>query len=390
MKNKKNKFTKSMFLASATFIVATFMISNNANALDLKALGSSNKGNITQKSARITANSMDIDVNNNVAKIIGNVYIDHPEMTISCQKMIINLEDKKEPQNTKKIKDKKKKNTAGVSGFNFAGNKKQVSTVVCIGDVIITRKIFDEAEKAKGAQTAKSGKAVLDVQNSIITFTEDNPILSRGEDSVKGDIITIFINDNRLKVDGKSIISIDVNEGRKDYLEENPKVPKKNSIITSDSSDINLNKNIAHFMGKVKIDDAMADLNCQKMDIYLSEDKELAATDRSSIKYFQIDGKDKTIDQIVCVGDVVLKRHLYSEGDIAGGEQKATAEKAVFTNEDSNIILTGTPDKNPIISRGGTLTTGSKITINVKSQKIKYLDFSGEVPTKDMQNFNSK
>ncbi len=386
MRNNLNKMTASMLLATATLMVASFVIPNNVKALDLTSLGGSAKGNVTQKSMRINADSMDIDINNNIAKVTGNVYVDHPEMTIKCKEMIINLVDKKAA-----VKDsKKKKKTAGVGGFNLGGGSKDVSTIICIGNVVITRKVYDKEEKAKGAQTAKSGRAVLDAQKSIITFTEDEPILSRGKDSVEGKIITVYLKSNRLKVDGNSIIQFDVNEGRKDHLKENPKVPKKNTVIKSDSSDINLNKNIASFVGNVDIDDAMADLKCKKMDVYFTEDQQLATPERSTIQYFTVDKKQKTIDQIVCVGDVVMNRHLYSKEDIAGGEQKAIAQKAVFTNEDSQLVLTGTPDEWPIISRGGALTSGSKIFINTKTQKIKYIDFSGDIPMKDINGFNSK
>ncbi len=386
MRNSLKKMTRSMLLATATLVVAALIVPNNANALDLKMLGGSAKRNVTQKSMKINADSMDVDIKNNVAKVIGSVYVDHPEMTIKCNEMIINLIDKK----VVKKDSKKKKKTAGVGGFNLGGGSKEVSTVVCIGNVIITRKVYDEAEKAKGAQTAKSGKAVLDVKTSMITFTEDQPVLSRGKDSVAGKVITVYLNNNRLKVDGNSIIQLDVNEGRKDYLKENPTVPKKNTVIKSDSSDINLNKNIASFVGSVDIDDAMADLKCKKMDIYFTEDSDLATLERSTIQYFTIDNKEKTIDQIVCVGDVVMNRHLYSQEDIDGGEQRAIAEKAVFTNEDSQLVLTGTPKDWPIISRGGSLTSGSKIFINTKTQRIKYVDFSGDLPMKDIGGANSK
>ncbi|UDQ97610.1 LptA/OstA family protein [Lentisphaerota bacterium WC36G] len=405
MKNKLNKFAHRIVLASTVFITTAFLCTQSSYGLDLKSFAGSKSKNKTQKSAFIKSNSMDIDVNNNVAKLTGDVFIDHPDMTLKCDKMIINLQDKPKEKKKKAAEKsqednngdtKKAKNTsksaAAVSNFSLGGNSKEVSTIVCIGNVIITKKVFDEKDKANGPQTAKANKAVFDVPKSIITLTENNPVISMRENSISGKIITIYIDENRMKVDGNSVIKYDVNdnEKRQEFLKQNPNVPKKPTIIKSDSSDININKNIAHLVGSVHIDDAMADLKCNNMDIYLTDDQQLASTEASSIPYFPIDGKNKTVDQIVCVGDVVIKRNLYSEGDIAAGEQKATSQKAVFTNEDSLLLLAKVKDVRPIISRGDTLASGDTIAVNLKTETVKFTGFSAEIPQADIDNFNKK
>lgn len=143
---------------------------------------------------KITADAMDIDIANDLATFTGNVYVDDPRMTIACHKMIIHLGDTGEPKDGDK------------AGSNLS-IRKTVSSIECVGGVVITRKLSDADMIAAGEQKATAGKAVYHLDSGEIVLTE-NPVLMRGKDSLSGKTITIWRDSNRMKVEGGGAIEM--------------------------------------------------------------------------------------------------------------------------------------------------------------------------------------
>jgi len=141
----------------------------------------------------ITSESLEIDVENNNATFLNNVKVDDQEMTIECDKMIIYLEQSKKKEGEKK--EQKKTDLTNIEQ-NAA---KQVSRIVCEGNVVITRKMPVSSENPEPVQKSKSGKADYDVKTGMIILT-DNPVLSRGNDTLKGEIITIWRDSEKVRV----------------------------------------------------------------------------------------------------------------------------------------------------------------------------------------------
>lgn len=146
----------------------------------------------------INADAMDIDIANNKATFLGNVLVDDPEMLITCRKMVIILEDaKKDGTDPKKAAKTDESNPVG---------GKELSRIECIEDVVITRK----APLSSGEeQKAFAGKAIYDVKEDSITLQE-KPLVIKGKSRVRGEIITLHLESERVEVVNATIQSTEI------------------------------------------------------------------------------------------------------------------------------------------------------------------------------------
>ncbi len=159
----------------------------------------------------VTALTMDVDVENNVTTLLGDVVVDDRDVKITCNKMIIYMEDSaktdaedsgassEESDGAKAQTDaEKQSSTASEDGkesedgslFSATGGGKQVSRIHCIGDVVIIRKNIEQTEN----ENATSDEAVFDVKTNIITMI-GNPILNSGKSKMKSQKIEILLNE---------------------------------------------------------------------------------------------------------------------------------------------------------------------------------------------------
>lgn len=164
----------------------------------------------------INADTMDIDIAKNIAVFTGNVKVDDEEMNITCKKMTIFLEDKKAEEAAKTLAPKqdsvKPDNKPEVKSDEVKPEEsKQVSRIICEENVVIVRKTFSENEKAQGDQEARSGHADYDVKSGRIVLTKNNPLLRRGGDTLKGEIITIWRDSEKVEVQGGGEIKTNPN-----------------------------------------------------------------------------------------------------------------------------------------------------------------------------------
>ncbi len=141
----------------------------------------------------ITSESLEIDVDNNKATFVGKVRVDDQEMTIDCDKMTIFMEPTKKRDGTE---PEQKKPDAATTEQNAA---KQISRIVCEGNVVIIRKMPVSEENPDPIQKSTSGHADYDVKTVMIVLTKD-PVLSRGKDTLKGEIIWIWRDNEKVKV----------------------------------------------------------------------------------------------------------------------------------------------------------------------------------------------
>ena len=141
---------------------------------------------------------MDLDIANNKATFLGNVLVDNPEMLITCRKMTIFLQEAEK-------KEKAPEKTAKTDEENPIGSK-ELSRIECSEDVVITRK----APLSNGEeQKAFAGKAVYDVKENSITLLE-KPLVIKGKSRVRGEIITLHLESERVEVVNATIQSTEI------------------------------------------------------------------------------------------------------------------------------------------------------------------------------------
>lgn len=130
----------------------------------------------------ITADTMDMDIKNNLITLLGNVVVDDPDNKLTADKMLVYVQDAKG-------KD----------------SKKELKAIVALGNVIMVRKATNEEDKKNGKREAHSGRADYDAVAGIIIMTE-NPVLYQGDNYMKGDRITLWKNSERMKIEGNQSI----------------------------------------------------------------------------------------------------------------------------------------------------------------------------------------
>lgn len=197
--------------AAPLLLALTLVAPASAQIPDI--LGKSMSSSNSDEPTYVTALTMDIDVENNVTTLLGDVVVDDRDVKITCNKMIIYMEDSAktdetdsdasakesggaeteaksdaEKQDAKAAGDGKESGEGGL--FNAAGGGKQVSKIHCIGDVVIIRKNIEQTEN----ENATSDEAVFDVKTNVITMI-GNPILNSGKSKMKSQKIEILLNE---------------------------------------------------------------------------------------------------------------------------------------------------------------------------------------------------
>jgi lipopolysaccharide export system protein LptA len=183
----------------AGILLLSIILVDTAGAQSFFAkLATKNNGKKKKTPTVITSDSMDFDMSKNIAVFTGNVQVDDANMRIFCEKMIIFFEGGKKGIGAlvaKPNKKTEKKETDAKANPNAGKVKK----IVCLKNVIIIRKLYNEKDIKAGEQKGVGGKAVYDVKAGSITLSE-NPSLSRGKDTLRGDIITYWVDSERVSV----------------------------------------------------------------------------------------------------------------------------------------------------------------------------------------------
>ena len=192
------------------FAAALMFVSGNVSAQGLSFFQPT-KGTEKKRSGKtptvINSDTMDIDISKNIATFTGNVKVDDEEMNISCKKMTIFLEDKKAGDGAKAPPsgpDSTKSEDVKTEDVKTEESK-QVSRIICEENVVIIRKSLSDSEKGQGEQKALAGHADYDVKTGKIILTKNNPVLQRGGDTLRGEIITIWRDSEKVEVQGGEI-----------------------------------------------------------------------------------------------------------------------------------------------------------------------------------------
>ena len=207
------------------------------------------------KTTHITADAADIDLDNNIITLLGNVDVDDGTNKITCDNMKVFLsddsgenagaEEKKDAGSAKKQDEKPAPAPAAVTADGKAdgenddeeedeGSSRSISKIICTGDVVYLKR----SEKPGQDQIAMSDRAEYDASREVIVMTgdpklnelraqrkEENlmPVLKQGTSKMACEKIEILIREgNRMLVTfpdvhyaGESVLSIPAKTGSK-------------------------------------------------------------------------------------------------------------------------------------------------------------------------------
>ena len=151
------------------------------------------------------------------------------------------------------------------------------------------------------------------------------------------------------------------------------------TVITSDSMDFDISKNIAVFTGNVQVDDANMRILCHQMIVrFEGKPKVLKkSTDDKTPKTVKKDVKksgsesdseksNTKVKTIECIKNVIIIRKMYDEKEKEDGEQKAIAGHALYNVKAGKITLTD----DPALVRGGDTLRGEVIIYWVDSERV--------------------
>jgi len=188
----------------------------------------------TESSTVITASAADIDLEKNIITLIGDVVVDDKKSKITCNKMIIYLEEDAadtlvgtadSPAETAAKEEDKPAPSALKPGEDAAdGSEKEeqkdeaqpgknISKINCVGDVVYVKRANPDDPNGQD-QIAMSEQADYDARTEVIVMTGE-PVMMQGTNKMYGDRIEILIREgNRMRVinpkfyyTGESILS---------------------------------------------------------------------------------------------------------------------------------------------------------------------------------------
>ena len=182
--------------------------------------------NEEEETTEITANAADIDLENNIIILIGDVVVDDGSSKITCNKMTIYLEEDvaddlvgtaDKPADSEEI-NKPEPTPSAVSANGTVpgeeeedeedeGDRKNISKIVCSGDVVYRKRANPDNPNGQD-QIAMSEQAEYDARKEEILMTgspdgnaSGQPVMMQGSNKMYGDEIKILIKEgNRMRV----------------------------------------------------------------------------------------------------------------------------------------------------------------------------------------------
>ena len=398
-------------LISTGIIIAAAMLQPHLHAQKIGGMFSGLQMNgITndeEDTTEITSDSADIDLENNVITLYGNVTVNDGTNLITCNKMEIYLEEdaadslvgtaekpvdpseeKQEKQSSKSEEADDAENATDDSSENEEEEeKKNIRMIVCTGDVVCKKKAEKDDPDGQD-QIAMSDRAEFDVRKEIILMSGAHsnlaamlpesvyesmqqhvraniiasyPLMTQGDTWMVGETFTVFIKENnRTKVSDMKFYYTGASLFSEEADSEAEEKTASATLISTRNADIDLENNLITLTGDVDVDEEFNKVTCSKMVITLKE-KESGDADETVAANAEDDmTESKEISGIACTGDVVLLRR--KSPDSNGEDQIAMSDRADYDALKEIVDMTGSP----VLMQGSNRLYGNHIKVHLK------------------------
>lgn len=395
-------------LISTGIIIAAAMLQPHLHAQKIGGMFSGLQMNgITndeEDTTEITSDSADIDLENNVITLYGNVTVNDGTNLITCNKMEIYLEedaadslvgtaekpvdpsaDKQEKQKTADDADDDADESASETGDEEEEEKKNIRMIVCTGDVVCKKKA-DKDDPDGQDQIAMSDRAEFDVQKEIILMSGAHsnlagmlsesvyesmqqhvraniiasyPLMTQGDTWMVGETFTVFIKENnRTKVSDMKFYYTGASLFSEEADSEAEEKTASATLISTKNADIDLENNLITLTGDVDVDEEFNKVTCSKMVITLKEKEDEEETVAANAEDDMTENKE--ISGIACSGDVVLLRRKAPDSN--GEDQIAMSDRADYDALKEIVDMTGSP----VLMQGSNRLYGNHIKVHLK------------------------
>ena len=288
----------------------------------------------------VRSKSAHMDYRNNCSDFLGDVRVDEPRMELLCDRMRVIL---REVPGAKAVA-KTAESSGSLTGMpDLGGSSRELDRIQCSGGVQVTRK--DASGKLLPGEQAKSDRAVFEYDQRKITMTGAAPTITRGSETLTGKELVIFLDEERLLAPQDSRITLCAAPAEKSGKAAPPKTE-----VTSDSSDLNYGGNKLVFQGNVKVRDPRMSLDCDRLEIYLSEKggataakKQKSAGIGDALDFDGGKSAEKFVSKVICIGnvrsqdpraDLSTDRMTLNFEELKPGEQ---ADSAVFQSNGTRL-----------------------------------------------------
>lgn len=315
----------------------------------------------------VTTDKAIIHARENHAELIGQVKVRDQQASVDCHKMTIFFEPSEEKQEAQPVPVG---NVNPLNQFDSGGSGRKITRIVCEGDVL-----------------AEEPRARLNCDRLELTF-RDRPedvgnVPAAGTFGIGGqrEINEIFC-DGRVRLENKpdpqraATVERDSNASVSEIAKSGS---LGKTVITSDKAAIFAARNFAELIGNVRIEEERFSLVCRKMEIYAkpaTAPETPVTTGGYADAHYEEEvprrigiGKDKELEKIVCIDDVVITRNMPKEQ----GLQQAKGDNAVYYVAERKIVLTG-KERRPTMQQGPNIMEGSRITLWTDSEKLDIED----------------
>lgn len=305
----------------------------------------------------VRSESAHMDYRNNRSDFVGGVRVDEPRMELLCDRMRVIL---RENPRAKPAAKKAATASGTLTGMpELGGGSRELDRIQCSGGVQVTRK--DASGRLLPGERAVSDDAVFEYDGRKITMTGAKPTITRGNETLTGKELVIFLDEERLVAPRESRITLCAAPNSAKAGAAAPKTE-----VTSDSSDLNYGGNKLVFQGNVKVRDPRMSLDCDRLEIYLSEKagaaeakKRKAAGIGDALDFDSGSSGGKFVSKVLCIGnvrstdpraDLATDRMTLLFDELKPGEK---ADSAVFQSNgtrlakilcDGNLELVNRPD----------------------------------------------
>ena len=156
------------------------------------------------KPTTINSDNSVLNIRGNVADLLGHVKIEEETFNLTCKKMKILAKDITPEQAAKNAAENQEfpDDTPKHMGI---GDTKEITKIICLEDVVMSRKQMDQLQKASGDK----GVYIINNQEIILTKENGKPTLQRGVTVMEGSKVILDTSTGHLNIEDGHLKTLD-------------------------------------------------------------------------------------------------------------------------------------------------------------------------------------
>ena len=156
------------------------------------------------KPTTINSDNSILNIRGNVADLLGHVKIEEEKFNLTCKKMKILAKDITPEQAAKNAAENQEFPDDAPKHMGI-GDTKEITKIICLEDVVMSRKQMDQLQKASGDK----GVYIINNQEIILTKENGKPTLQRGITVMEGSKVILDTSTGHLNIEDGHLKTLD-------------------------------------------------------------------------------------------------------------------------------------------------------------------------------------